>query len=130
MSTKTYMTIGAIVALVFGVGFLVMPSMVMGMYGVASTAELTVAYRYFGVALVTVFALAWPLRSIEDLAVLRPLLMGHAAADLVGLAVSIWAVTSGALNALGWLNALVYASLLAGSIVCLRAPARRPFAAA
>ena len=130
MSTKTYMTIGAIVALGFGVGFLVMPSMVMGMYGVASTAELAVAYRYFGVALVTVFALAWPLRAIEDLAVLRPLLMGHAAADLVGLAVSIWAVTSSALNALGWLNALVYASLLAGSIVCLRAPARRPVAAA
>ena len=130
MNSKAFFTAGALIALAFGLAFLVAPSAVMTVYGVESTLLLTVAYRYFGVALVTVFAVIWPIRACRDPAIVRPLLLGHGVGDAAGLLVSVWAVTSGAMNVLGWLNVLLYLGLIGGAAYCYMAPAQRPFAAA
>lgn len=128
MSAKTFLTFGALLALGFGVPFLLTPSLVMHVYGIASTPDLTVAYRYFGVALLTVGLVIWPLRSCLDPTIVRPILVGHAAGDSVGVAVSAWAGISGATNGLAWLNVLIYAGLTAGAVYCYTAaPLRRTY---
>ena len=130
MTTKIYLTIGAILALVFGVSFLAAPALVMKIYGIADAPGLMVAYRYFGVALVTAGLIIWPLRGCRDPAILRPVLAGHAVGDVAGVLVSTWAAASGALNALGWGNVLIYLGLLGGAAYCYMATAERPYATA
>ena len=130
MDTKTFFTAGALIALVFGVAFLAAPSFVMSVYGIESSLLLSVAYRYFGVALVTVAFVIWPVRASRDPAIVRPLLLAHGMGNAAGLVVSVWAVTSGALNGLGWLNVLIYLGLLGGAAYCYMALAQRPLAAA
>ena len=131
MSTRLFLTIGAILGLGFGIPFLIAPSLVMKIYGIASTPDVLVAYRYFGVALLTIALVIWPIRACRDLAIIRPILAGHAVGDLAGVLVSTYAAVTGATNGLAWLNVVIYAGLTAGAIYCYKAaPARRPYATA
>ena len=131
MSTKLFLTVGVILALGFGLPFLIAPSLVMNVYGISSTSDLMVAYRYFGVALLTVGLVIWPVRSSRDVSIIRPILVGHAVGDLAGVLVSAWAAVSGATNGLAWLNVLIYAGLAAGAVYCYVASATRsPYATA
>ena len=94
MKLNTLMTITAIVSFIFGLGFILAPSAVMGMYG--NTLDLAGQFlgRYFGAALLALAFLAWYNRSAPSKGVVSGFFIGM----VLGLVVSVWDAFAGAHN--------------------------------
>lgn len=114
MKFKTFMTIYALVSILFGLGFVFVPGLVLSIYGV----ETDIAFRYisqlFGAALVSLAALAWSFRNagaseVRQTSVL-PLLIG----EVIGFVLALIGQLTGALNAFGWSVVAVYLLLSIG----------------
>jgi small-conductance mechanosensitive channel len=108
MKFRTFMTIYALVSILFGLGFVLVPGLVLSIYGV----ETDLAFRYigqlFGAALISLAVLAW---SSKDASVsearkmsVLPLLVGEA----IGFVLALIGQLNGALNVLGWSVVVVY----------------------
>lgn len=98
-----------LVNLVFGLGMATAPHMLMAIYGANLGGIGVPVARLFGAALLGIGAVQFWGRNMEDSAA-RTLLVGtFAAADLLGLAISVSVQLSGQLNQLGWAIVALYA---------------------
>ena len=66
MKLSTLMLVNALVAAVFGVGFIVVPGQVMSAYGPEVTPQLEYVTRLFGAALLAFAILTWTARNSPD----------------------------------------------------------------
>jgi hypothetical protein len=104
MKLSTLMTITAFVALVFGLGFILVPATTIGLYGnTLDTVGLFVA-RYFGAALLGYAFLAYLARNTTS----KGVQTGFFAAMVLGLAVSLYDAFAGEHNAFVWVNVAIY----------------------
>jgi hypothetical protein len=122
MRSSTAFLIGAVLALAFGVGFLLVPALVLSIYGVAGDVPTTLMGRFFGVALLQVGLTLWLLKETRDAATRRGLAMGGALGAVAGIVVALMGTLAGTLNAMGWSVVAIYALLLVGYVGVLRAP--------
>ncbi len=114
MNARTFFMVHAIVAIVYALGFLILPRAVSHLYGVTSDLAAILAFRYFGVALLGVGLIFWFARDVKDAEARKAILGGSAIANQIGLVVTLWGTASGIMNWLGWTAALLYALLIAG----------------
>ena len=126
MKIGTLLSINAVIAMIFGIGFTFAPAMTLAPYGVElSAAGLHVA-RLFGAALVGYGIITWLLRA-ADAGAQRSVAIALTVADALGTLISAWGVLSGITNALGWTTVAVYGLLCAGfAMHLLRKPAAAP----
>jgi hypothetical protein len=122
MRSSTAFLIGAVLALAFGLGFLLMPAMVLSIYGVAGDVPTALMGRFFGVALLQVGATLWLLKETRDAATQRGLALGGAIGAACGIVVALMGTLAGTLNAMGWSVVAIYALLLLGFASVLRSP--------
>jgi hypothetical protein len=122
MRSSTAFLIGAVLALAFGVGFLLMPALVLSIYGVAGDVPTALMGRFFGVALLQVGLTLWLLKETREAATQRGLAMGGALGAVAGIVVALMGTLAGTLNAMGWSVVAIYALLLVGYLGVLRAP--------
>jgi hypothetical protein len=122
MRSSTAFLIGAVLALAFGLGFLLMPAMVLSIYGVAGDVPTALMGRFFGVALLQVGATLWLLKETRDAATQRGLALGGAIGAACGIVVALMGTLAGTLNAMGWSVVAIYALLLFGFASVLRSP--------
>jgi hypothetical protein len=108
MKLSTLLTLNAVVSFAFGVGFVIAPAQVLAPYGVEVNVQGLFLARYFGAALIGYGTLTWLVRGLGEGALLRPICISLAAADVLGLATAVWMVTSHAANALGWSTVAIY----------------------
>jgi hypothetical protein len=126
MRSNTVFLIGALLALAFGIGFILMPAAVLSIYGITTDAPLALMARYFGLTLLQVAVTLFVLKETRDAATQRGLALGGAIGAVIGLVVSAMGAMAGTLNAMGWSVVAIYAILLLGYLGVLRAPLSSP----
>ncbi len=114
MNARTFFIVQAIVAIVFALGFLIIPRAVSHIYGAVSGPVAILAFRYFGVALLGIGLIFWFAKDVTDAEARRAILGGACIANQIGVVVSLWGTASGIMNGLGWTVVLLYILLAAG----------------
>ena len=108
MKLKTLMVINAIIAGLFGIGFLIIPWQVLSFYGVLPNPELNYIGQLFGAALFTFAVLTWEARKLEAsnarTVIVRALFIG----DGIGFIVALMGQLNNVVNVLGWLTVAIY----------------------
>ena len=134
MNLRNFLTVAAIVAFVFGIGFVLIPVSLSALYGVTLDAVGAVFAQLFAVALIGFGVLNWFARAAHDQGgpAVRAILLGNLVGDGLGFFVSLFNQISGraGVNALGWSTVLIYLLLALGFAYFLYMPQARPVAGA
>lgn len=120
MNTKIYLTIVAVVAVIYGLAFVLIPDSMAELYGMKMPQPNAILnIQFFGSALLSLGIIAWFARESGDWATVRGILIGAAVGDVVGGIISVLGTIKGLTNALGWSSAILYALLVLGALYCL-----------
>ena len=125
MKLATYLAISGVVALLFGLEFLLIPEFALKLYGVPADPHHAMVGRYFGGTLVAYGLVLWLGRGLRDDPALRVLLQSGVAGNAIGAIISGHAAIAGLQNQMAWGSVLIYGALLAGNLYYLSSPARR-----
>lgn len=110
MKLNTLFIITAILAFIFGLGFILAPVASMNFYGNALEGAGVFLGRYFGAALLGYAFLAWLNRNNTS----KGVLAGFFAAMVLGFVVALYDAIAGTHNGLVWLNVVIYLLLGVG----------------
>jgi len=125
MSSKLYLTIAAVLAILYGIGFVLIPAKMGELYGVQPEPHAILNVQYFGSALLAWGVILWFARDL-DWAAVRGVLIGSVVGDAVGGLLSVWAIVEGLVNAFGWTSVVIYVLLLLGGLYFLSTGSRKP----
>jgi membrane-bound ClpP family serine protease len=114
MRLSTLLLIAGVIALLFGLCFLLAPARVLPLYGVSPDPAVVLLARFFGVALVQVGLILYLVRDVADQRTQRSLVLGSFIGSLAGLVVALTGQFWGVVNSLGWSSVAIYAFLLVG----------------
>jgi hypothetical protein len=114
MKLNIFMTIAAIVAIIFGLGFILAPAAALQPYG--TTTDLTGQFlgRYLGASLVGLAFVIWLTRNAAPSETRKGLLAGLFVTMLLGFVVALYDKFAGNGNSLIWLNVVIYLLLAIG----------------
>ena len=126
MDSKLYFTIAAIVAILYGIGFVLIPANLTNLYGGPAEPNVVLNARFFGSALLAWGVILWFARDFQDWAAVRGVLIGSVIGLVVGGIVNISATVQGLLNALSWSSTAIYVLLLLGALYVLYTGSRQP----
>ena len=113
MSYKLMFVLTAIVALAFGIGYLVAPATVLVFFGTEKTVPVQVVSRFFGSALFEIGLFLWFAKDITDAAIQRNFGYAILISTIIGLILSIYGSTL-VIRANSWIPILIYALLSLG----------------
>lgn len=114
MKLNTFLAIGAVLAVIYGLGFLLVPAQTIGLYGITLDVNGLFVARYLGSAFLGVAVLTWMARSLTSQEALRPIILGDFVISVTGLVVAVWDAFAGAGNALSWATVVIYLFLSLG----------------
>jgi len=115
MTFKNLMIIKAVVCLGFGIILVFVPGVLMDFLGSSLGPGGTFLGRVYGAGLFGTLMLTWFARTAAESEARRPILLHLFVYDAIGLIVTVLAVISGVLNALGWSIVAVYLLITLGS---------------
>ena len=122
MKLSTLFVISAIIALLFGLGFMLIPAPLLSFYAVELNTNGIFLARLLGTALFGYGLIAWLVRNSSYSAV-RSIVLTFAVTDLIGFVIAIYYQLQGIANALGWTTVFIYLLLGLGfSYFYLRPP--------
>jgi len=124
MKFQTLVTINAVVALIYGICFVLVPSTVLSIYGVAEGSQQQMMSQFFGVSLIALGLIMWLIRKATDSTAQRAVVLSAFIANIVGVIVSLMGTLSGVMSAVGWTAVAIYFLLWLGyaSIQFKKAP--------
>ena len=110
MSIKTLMIINAIVAIVFGVVFVIIPAQVFSMYGFGGESNIQLIYmgQLFGTSLIGFGLLTWTARNASDSEARKAIVFALFLSDVIGFVVALIAQLNNVVNSLGWSTVAIY----------------------
>lgn len=114
MKRSTFMAIAALLAVVFGLGFILVPAQLMSIYGITLATAGQWVGRYLGSAFLGIGVLTWLARNAEPGEGLRAVVLGDLVLSVLGLVVAILDAISGLGNALVWSTVVIYLFLTVG----------------
>ena len=114
MKLSTFLVINAIIAALFGLGFVFVPSQVASLYGYPADAGLLYTGQLFGAALLAFAVLTWFARNLPDSDARRAILLALFVGDAVGFVVALIAQIGGTVATLGWSTVAIYLLLAIG----------------
>lgn len=114
MNLSLLMTINAVVAVIFGIGFVVSPGATLAFYGIAPDAAFRLVSQLFGAALIGFAVLTWSARNAAASDARKAIVLALFVADGLGFVLSLIGQLQGVANALGWLNVVIYLLLALG----------------
>src|SRR5881628_3054415 len=103
MTRAAFMLLHAMLALAFGIGFVLAPASVLALYGVATDPAGTFMARLWGAAAIQIGLAAWLARKDMDTPARRAVQLGNAAGLAVGFVI-----------ALGWSTVILFLLLCVG----------------
>ena len=115
MTFKNLMIIKAVVCLGFGILLVFVPGVLMDFLGTSLGPGGTFLGRVYGASLFGTLMLTWFGRNVAESEARRPILLHAFVYDAIGFIVTVLAVISGVLNALGWGIVAVYLVIALGS---------------
>jgi len=111
---NAFLTINAIIAGVFGLGFVLFPGQVTSLYGPEINAPLEYMGQLFGATLLAFAVLTWVARNAPDSETRGAMLLALFVGDSVGFVVALMGQLGGVMNALGWSTVVIYLLLAIG----------------
>ena len=114
MKLRTFMAIAAVLALVFGLAFVLIPAQLMSLYGVTLEAGGQWVGRYLGSAFLGIGVLTWLARNTTQGEALRAIVLGDFVTSATGLVVAVLHGIYGPGNALLWSTVAIYLFLTLG----------------
>lgn len=108
MKFRTLLVTKALVCLVFGVFLLAAPSVLFNILGGSLGAAGRFAAREYGAAMIGTLFLTWLAKDVGALNAKRAILLDLLVYDGIGVIITVAAVLTGVLNALGWGIVAVY----------------------
>jgi len=115
MQQKPFFVIVAIVLVLFGLGFVFIPDQLATWYGVTAINDISrLMARLFGSTLIGLAIVYFTARDLGASSALTGLLWGGLVADVIELVLNIMAASSGLVNALGWVMAVIDILFIAG----------------
>lgn len=108
MKLSVFMVIVAVVAGLFGLGFVFIPERLMSYYGAAPAASANYMAQLFGAALLGFAVILWLCKNAEDSPMRQAILLGLFVAEGVGFVIALKTQLGGAINALGWSTVIIY----------------------
>lgn len=115
MTFRTLLIIKAAVCLTFGIYLLVAPASLFGLLGASLSGAGLFPAREYGAAMIGTLLLTWFAKEVQAPDARAAILLDLLVYDGIGVAITLWVVATGVLNALGWGILLVYAFFTAGS---------------
>jgi hypothetical protein len=125
MTAKTFLTISSIFAMLYGLGFLLLPGPSIALYGTEPEPHLMLIMRFFGSTLLAFGVVVWFGKNFRDWEAVRGVLIAVIILNLVGLLVTVLGLAEGLLNSTAWSSLILYAVFLVGAAYCLSAGARK-----
>lgn len=109
MNLKNLFTINAVIALLFGLTFVLMPATALGWYGISlmSAAGILMA-RLFGATLLSHAVITWQARPLGASEARSAIVLGLLVTDAFAFVVSLLAQLDGVANQLGWSTVGLY----------------------
>ncbi|MEO7237700.1 MAG: hypothetical protein ABIZ96_03705 [Gemmatimonadales bacterium] len=114
MRLSTLLLIGGLLALVFGLGFLLAPRPMLSLYGVPIDPSIVLIARFFGAALVQLGLVLYLIRDVGDPRTQRGVVIGSFIGSVAGLVVALTGQFWGLTNRFGWSTVAIYALLTLG----------------
>jgi hypothetical protein len=108
MKLGTLLTIGAVIATVFGLAFILFPTQTLALYGETLDETGQWIARYLGSAYLGIGIASWFARNVAQNGAMRAILVGFFVVNTSGLIVAVLDGLSGTGNALVWLNAAIF----------------------
>ncbi len=125
MSAKLFLTISAVLAILYGLAFVLIPSQMAPIYGVPADPHSALNLQFFGSALIALAVVNWFARDFRDWDAVRGVLIADVVSDIVGGGVNLLGTFQGLLNGMAWTSTLIYALLLVGALYCVWAGPER-----
>jgi hypothetical protein len=115
LKLNDFLKIHAVIALVFGLGFILVPALILSFYTTVEINEMGVFMsRLFGSAILTYAAVLWFASDTPDSEAKRAIVKGFFITMIIGFAVTLHFQLTGTINALGWSTVALYALLALG----------------
>jgi peptidoglycan/LPS O-acetylase OafA/YrhL len=126
MTSRSLLTIIAVVAVLYGLAFVLIPDSINALYGVPSEPHVALYTRFFGSALLGFGVIDWFAKDFRSWDAIRGVLIGAIVTTAIGGLIALYAVLSGLSNAMTWTSVLVYALLFVGAVYCLSQGEKNP----
>jgi hypothetical protein len=114
MKLKHVFIFNTVVALIYGIGAVLLPETIMSMHDMSTDPTGIYLGRLFGVSLIGIGLVTFLIRDVTDTKVSHSIALGLLVSDIVGFVVSLLAMLAGLMNALGWLGTGIYLVLALG----------------
>ena len=114
MSFKNLLTINAVIFLAFGIGFVLIPTPLISLYGADANPTSMMLTQLYGSLLIAISLVCWLSRGISDANAGRAIQLAFMVAYPINAIIHIQATASGVVNALGWSAVLIYLALCLG----------------
>ncbi len=114
MRLRTHVAIKAVVVVLFGIGFVVIPQRVLSWYAVSLDPGGAFMTRLYGAAFLLLGVLLWSARKAPQSDVRRAIVLAVLIGDAIGFVVALSGQLSGLMNALGWTVVGLYLLLALG----------------
>ena len=114
MKLSVLFIITAIIAIVFGVVFLIIPEQVYSFYGIESNMMLNYMGQLFGAALIAIGLIAWGSRNATDSDARKAIIFSFFIADTIGFVIALIGQLNQVVNAVGWTTVIIYLLLALG----------------
>ena len=114
MKLNVLFIITAIIALVFGIVFVLIPTWTYSLYGIESAGMLNYMGQLFGAALIGIGLIAWFSRNAADSDVRKAVILSFFIADGIGFIIALIGQLNNVVNNLGWSTVIIYFLLSLG----------------
>jgi hypothetical protein len=114
MKLSTFLTIKALVCFIFAVVLLLLPATFVASMGGAAAPETVLFARTVGACLVGIGLICWFGKNAAHSDLRQGILLALFCGDTIGFIVSLLGQFSGAANALGWMDVVIWLLLAAG----------------
>jgi hypothetical protein len=108
MKLKYLLSANAIIAIVFGIPFVLAADPSMKIYGVAMCPEGLNLVRYYGGSLIFTGVVAWLFRNVEDAVSRRAICLGYTIGCFIGLGIALYHQLAVIMINLVWLTVVIY----------------------
>lgn len=114
MSFKALLTVTGIIGVLFGLGFLLAPALVLAQYSVRTDPAGLFVAQLFGAALLELGLVLLLARRVADPSAMRGIALGACIGELAGLWVALRIQLTGLTSAMGWSTVAIYGLLALG----------------
>lgn len=125
MTLRTFFAINAVLAIGHGLGFILMPSFLLGLYQLAPAPGTMLMGQLFGAELLVIALIAWYGRALTDAAALTAIVLALLVSSAVGTLVSAKGLIDGVFGPMGWLAIAIYLFLTVGYLYFYLQPTKR-----